>query len=214
MDNLSQGTYLIEGVSTDNVAYTVLNVSDYGFLVKKGNDDLLLYTLKTDNSEPVKDIDLTVYNRFKKEITKTKTDSNGLVKLKVNENDLFIISRSKDNVYTFFDPKYFPSNVRDNSVYIYTERPVYRGADEVFLKGILRKYKDDQYTALNAEKEIKVEVIDPNGSVVKTNTTKSTNDGIFSGKFTLNKDAKSGRYIVIATIDNKKYEAEFKVNIH
>jgi len=214
LDDLNEGSYLVEGISTENVAYTVLNVSNYGFIVKKANDNMLFYTVNNLSGEPAGDIELTIFNRFKKELKSAKSDKDGLVKLKLSENDLFIIGKSQDNICTFFDPKYFPSNVRDDYVYIYTERPVYKGGDEVFIKVIYRGYKDDKYFVKEA-KGIKLELVDARGKMIESLGPSATDsNGCFSTSVKLPDDAAAGRYLIIANINNKKFEGEFKVEYY
>ncbi|MEJ2662480.1 MAG: MG2 domain-containing protein [Spirochaetia bacterium] len=213
LNSLLPGTYLIEGINGRNVAYTVLNIAEFGFIVKKAGEDCLVYTVNNKTAEPLAGVELTVYNRFNRKVGQLRSDNNGLARARLAENDIFIVGRSPRGEYAFYDPNYFPSTLRDNNVYMYTERPVYRGGDTVYFKGIYRNYKQGVYSATGAG-EIGMTVIDGRGNRVQTFTVNSDNLGIFSGEFALPKDAVSGRYTLLARIDGKEYEAEFKVEYY
>lgn len=218
LEGLEKGTYLVEGITDYNVAYTVLNVSDYGFIAKRSDDKLLIYTVDNATGERRGNVELTFYNRFKKQLASTKSGGDGLAETSIKENDLFILARSEDGVYTFFDPRYFPSNVRDDYVYMYTDRPVYKGSDEVNLKGVIRNYGNDAYS-LPGNQEINLEIIDSRGTVITSLGAAGDKEGLFSAAFTLPPDVTTGRYLILATINDpkgneKKYEAEFKVEYY
>jgi uncharacterized protein YfaS (alpha-2-macroglobulin family) len=210
LNNLPKATYLVEGVNGQNVAYTVLNIADFGFIVKKTQEDCLIYTLNNTTADPVAGIELSVYNRFNRKLESLVSDGSGLAKFKLTESEVFIVGRSKQDIYAFYDPKYFPGSIRDNNVYVYTERPVYRGGDKVYLKGIYRNYKEGVYSA-KGEKAVTVKIIDSRGNQVLAFPVKSDSEGIFNGEFSLPPDAVSGRYVILAEIDGKEYQAQFKV---
>ncbi len=213
LNSLPRAMYLIEGINGSKVAYTVLNISESGFIVKKTEDDCLVYAVNNTTAEPLSGMELTVYNRFNRKVAGLRSDANGLAKAKLTENEVFMIGRSPQGDYAFYDPSYFPSSVRDNNVYMYTERPVYRGGDTVYLKGISRAYKQGVYRAPGAG-EINITIMDGRGSRIRTFTVNSNSLGIFSGEFTLPADAVSGRYTILARIGAKEYEAQFKVEYY
>jgi alpha-2-macroglobulin len=212
-NDLQRGTYLIEGVNDYNIAYTVLNISDFGFIVKKANDKLLVYTINNSTGEPAKDINLTIYDRFKKELKKVKTGNDGIANTNVNDNDIFIIGKSSGGSYSFYDPKYYSTNTRDTYVYIYTDRPVYKPNDTVNFKGVIRSYKDDNYS-IKTENNIKIEILDSTNNVIESLESKSDVNGVFFAGFNLQAEPVTGRYVIVAEIAGKKFEGEFKVEYY
>ena len=213
LQNLQGGVYLIEGISSYNVAYTVLNVSDIGFILKKANDKVLVYATNNETGLEEKNIDLSFFDRFKRQIKTVKTDVNGIAQTPISDNEFFVFAKSLGGTYSFYDPKYYSTNTRDVYVYLYTDRPVYKGGDSVNLKGVIRSYKDDNYS-IKTDNNIQVEIVDSMGSVVNTLMTKSDKDGMFFTNFSLNTDAPSGRYLMIATVGGKKFEGEFKLEYY
>ncbi len=210
LNNLPKATYLIEGVSGRNVAYTVLNISDFGFIVKKTQEDCHIYTVNNITGEPLAGVELSIYNRFNRKLDTLVSDNNGLAKTALSESEVLVIGRSRQGIYAFYDPKYFPSTIRDNNVYIYTERPVYRGGDTIYVKGIYRNYKQGVYSATGG-KAVTFKIIDSRGNQILSFPVTADGQGIFHGEFDLPADAVSGRYTVLAEIDSKEYEAQFKV---
>ncbi len=212
-NQLKAGLYLVEAVYKNQVGYTVLNVSDFGFILKKSNSKLLVYAVDNESGQPQKDVKLTIYNENKKVIKTAFTDSKGMSSQKITNNEIFVLGESKNKTFSFYDPQFYPINFSHLKVYMYSERPVYRGGDKVQFKGIMRNYKNDKYQIIR-KNNIEVQIISSRGQVVKEMTLSSNENGSFNGSFNLSDKANAGRYLIVADIDGKKYEAEFKVEYY
>ncbi|MBN1899638.1 MAG: hypothetical protein JW827_12755 [Spirochaetes bacterium] len=211
--NLEKGLYLIEAIRKGQVAYTVLNISDFSFIVKKADKDLLVYTSHFENGKPIKNIKLSLFDKDKNPVKTLYTDKNGLAFASISQNDLFILAESKERNYSFYDPRFYPVTARDVYTYMYTDRPVYRGGDTVNFKGIIRRYSNDRYY-VKTDPSISIEVVDSQGKVINKFNVSSRPTGSFDGHFVLPDDSVTGRYIIIADIDGKRFEAEFKVEYY
>src|SRR6185369_96381 len=80
--------------------------------------------------------------------------------------------------------------------YIYTDRPVYRPAQKVFFRGILRIAGDRGYELPNGSAKTTIE--DPNGGKVLESDLKLTPRGAFSGSVDIAGGAPLGQYRIVA----------------
>ncbi|MEJ5310843.1 MAG: Ig-like domain-containing protein [Anaerolineae bacterium] len=85
-------------------------------------------------------------------------------------------------------------------VYLQTDRPIYRPAQTVEFKGILRLDNDVRYTLPPAGQTVDITVRNPDWDII-TQTQMTLNDqGTFSGQIPLAADARIGVYAIEATI--------------
>ncbi|HCL58026.1 MAG TPA: hypothetical protein DHW82_13610 [Spirochaetia bacterium] len=206
----SEGMYLIESSWKGQVGYTVLNVSDTGLILKKSEKELLVYAVNNQNGKPAAKTEIIILDRFKNILKKSSTDKNGILSLPMKENDIFIIGKSGKGS-AFYDLKYYPMTIQDLRVYAYTAQPVYKGGDQVFFKGMIRNYQDGDYEKIKPQ-GLEVGVVNSRGEEFQTLSLYTNDMGSFDGSFMLPKDTPSGRYLLIARVNGKPYEAEFKVD--
>lgn len=212
-NSLNHGTYLIEGIAGEKLAYTVLNVSKFSFITKKSGDSLLVYSVDSTTGEPVTDIEINVYNRFNKKLDSKKSNIEGLATFKINDDDLFIVAKDEKGSFSFYDPKYYPASVSSDRYYIYTDRPVYKGGDTVNIKGIIRSKAGDNYN-IPGEEYLQISIRNEQGTNIGSVESRSLDNGSFSGSIKLPDGSKGGLYKVVVSKDEESYEAEFKVEYY
>jgi len=93
--------------------------------------------------------------------------------------------------------------------YIYTDRPVYRPAQKVFFRGILRTAGDQGYELPSGS--VKATIEDPNGGKVLEADLKLTARGTFSGSVDIKDGAPLGQYRIIAKTVNASASEYFEV---
>ena len=98
----------------------------------------------------------------------------------------------------------------DVTSYIYTDRPIYRPAQKVFFKGILRQWGKDGYQLIDA-KTIKVTVEDPNNGKLFEKDLPLSARGTFSGELDIAEEAPLGSYNITASIGEAKASGYFEV---
>lgn len=210
---LKPGTYLIEGITGDKLAYTVLNVSPFSFITKKAGDQIQLFSVNNSSGEPLANISYTIYDRFRNEIAKAKSDSDGLTTLNIEHDEIFIVANDEEGSYSFYDPRYYPSAVSDRTVYLYSDRPVYKGGDLISFKGIVRDIDRGKYNSSTAT-QAKVSIWSNGKNISGDIALDIDQRGSFFGNYKLPEGVVSGLYKLKAIIDEKEYEAEFKVEYY
>ena len=105
--------------------------------------------------------------------------------------------------------------------YIYTDRPVYRPAQKVYFKGILRHWGRNGYELLNSQ-TVTVTIEDPNGGKVFERELPLSSRGTFSGEVDIADEAPLGSWNIRAKAGNnsstyfevQEYKKpEFKVKV-
>ena len=133
------GVYLIEAYAYNKIGYTVLIVSNMGFITKRTEEQTLVYTVEHNTGIPLKDVNLHFLSKDKVQLASGRTDKSGLFLFKKGEKDIqnLTILASKGEDFCIGDPYYYYSGSKKRKVYVYTDRPVYRPGQEVFFKGII-----------------------------------------------------------------------------
>ncbi|MCE7058488.1 alpha-2-macroglobulin [Dyadobacter sp. CY343] len=142
------------------------------------------------------------------------TDKNGyfkehLVRQKQADRDCFEITSGNDKLYiqdgsnTYYYDE-FEKNDLKTSIYLFTDRSLYRPGQTVYFKGIAASGK----TVLKDQtQKIKIELRNANSETVET-ITKTVNDfGSFSGTFTLPRTGLNGWFSIVA-------DSEHTVSFH
>ena len=86
------------------------------------------------------------------------------------------------------------------SVYMYTEKPLYRPGQTVYFKGIVRAQDDARYSINPACDEAYTEIYDPNGTMVFSGTLPLNDFATFNGDFALADEAALGYYTLNARL--------------
>lgn len=211
------GVFLVEAVHRDHVGYTLVIVSDLALVTKQSGDTLLCYAVNKSTGNPVPGAELTFLqgegNDKGKQLAEGKTGADGIFKMPLKESPQLTIVARKDKQCAVIDPVYFPVSVDHRKVYIYTDRPVYRPSQQVFFKGIVRDFTDEQYHTVS-DAPVHLKVFDPRGNTIFETDTSLNDMGTFHGKFKLGAEPALGTYKVIAFIQGKAHQGEFKIKAY
>ena len=96
------------------------------------------------------------------------------------------------------------------TAYIYTDRPVYRPAQKVFFKGILRRLGKDGYEAIG-DRTVKVSIEDPNNGKLMEKELPLSARGTFSSEVEIASGAPLGTYRIVANVSKGKATSYFEV---
>lgn len=86
---------------------------------------------------------------------------------------------------------------QDDKMYLYTDRPIYRPGQEVFIKGLYRLGFDGMFKIFR-EADVKLEVTNSKGEVILTQKLPVSNYGTISASVVLPADAPLGNYNIRA----------------
>lgn len=94
---------------------------------------------------------------------------------------------------------------------VYTDRPLYRPGQEVFLKGLSRQLKSDgNYQTISLPKaQVRIET--SRGDLLTEEALALSEEGSFEGHFRLDEEADLGHYRVITELGGREYNHYFRV---
>ncbi len=175
----------------NKTVYQNLLASNLGVIAKKGaNRDYYFAVTNILTTEVEANANITLYNYQKQKILSTKTDTDGLAKIKTKEHASFaIISKNDNTTYIKLKDgnslslsKFDVSGQRLQrglKGYIYGERGVWRPGDSLHLTFML----NDAANKLPKGHPVKLEITDPNGKLAYKKITSSHLDHFY--KFTV-----------------------------
>jgi uncharacterized protein YfaS (alpha-2-macroglobulin family) len=218
--SLSPGMYFL-GITSKDITHTSLWLDARIFIVATDNmtikttlSDALVWLTDLESGEPVEDATINVYEYEETlgPIGGGKTDADGLatIDLPVPEGrylERFYIAQG--NGHFAFGQNYMGIDVYPGdygiytnyylipdqpSLYIYTDRPLYRPGQPVYFKGIVRMNDDLDYS-LPAEEKVEV-TISNYDEVIFEKTLPLSSFGSFDGELTLDSEATLGYYTI------------------
>ncbi len=233
------GVYLVEAVNGNQRAYSVAVVTNLTMIEKTTKDgQVLVYVVDRKSGAPHEGVAVEV-TRSKETLVKGTTDKSGIFKAEVKppksadetaaedydpeapqpKNAYLIMARERDNfAISDLDSFYFGGeggeddylNGADLTSYIYTDRPIYRPAQKVFFRGILRLWGRNGYELVNS-KTVTVTIEDPNNGKVFDRELPLSARGTFSGDLDIADEAPLGSYNITATVGEAKASGYFEV---
>jgi len=184
--------------------------SDTGLTVIRGNDGLTVSARSLSSAKPRRNVSLSLIAENNEILGTTKTDRKGMATLDVGllrgeggNRPSHLIATADDYDYSLLrlggdalDLSDFNISGRqpnkDGDLYLFTERPVYRAGETVFLTGFLR---DLQAKAI-ANKKLTVKLLRPDQSEDQSINLAGDDLGGYGHPFKLNKDARTGRWTI------------------
>ncbi|HET6890915.1 MAG TPA: MG2 domain-containing protein, partial [Pyrinomonadaceae bacterium] len=221
-----RGVYLVEAVSGDLRAYTVVVVTDLTMVEKSApNGELLVYAVDRKTGEPRPGAQVQIVKQSKV-IANGVTDNQGVLKARIDETLLnsseieadpvteetgprsfLILAHERDN-FAISDLQSFhfryesDEDETDIKSYIYTDRPVYRPNHKVYFKGILRAIDEHgNYRSIN-DSTVSVTIEDPNKAQIFTKELPLSSRGTFRGEVELSEESPLGHYQIAAVLKN------------
>lgn len=237
LGKLDPGVYLIEGVSGDMRAYSLAIVTNLTMIEKTNrHGQVVVYVVDRKTGAPHEGVDIEVTNK-RDSLATGKTDKTGVFKTDVKvpaapakpaedvnpeeqpKNPFLIMARERDNfVISDLESFYFGGEGGEDDVltgedvtsYIYTDRPIYRPAQSVFFKGILRQWTSNGYKLIDS-KMVNVTIEDPNNGKIFDKDLPLSDRGTFSGQLDMGDEAPLGSYNITATVGEAKSSGYFEV---
>ncbi|HSQ25299.1 MAG TPA: MG2 domain-containing protein [Pyrinomonadaceae bacterium] len=237
LGKVDPGVYLIEAVNEGMRAYTIAIVTDLTMIEKTNrHGQVVVYVVDRKTGAPHEGVAVEV-TKAKQTLANGTTDKTGIFKTEVKlpdtpaqpaedvdsesqkGNAYLIMARERDNfVISDVDSLYFGGEYGEDDVltgedltsYIYTDRPIYRPAQRVYFKGILRQWGRDGYQLLES-KTVTVTIEDPNNGKIFEKDLPFSTRGTFSGEIDLGEEAPLGSYNITAAIGEAKSSGYFEV---
>ncbi len=206
------GVYLVEGVYNSRVAHTVVIISSVALVTKQSATTLMVWAIDPKTGEPRPGTDVTVKVRGESRGQQT-TGADGLARFALQDSAKPVVYGQFDDSFTLLDPRFFRANVEAPRVYLFTERPVYRAGQTVYLKGFARSIANEQYglPTTEAGTDVPITIVDARGRTYLETTASLSDRGSFDAEFALPDTPAYGTWTVFAELDGGRHGGEFKV---
>jgi uncharacterized protein YfaS (alpha-2-macroglobulin family) len=211
---LAPGVYLLS-VSAPEVESSPIRhlmvVANANLTFKLAQDEALLWLTDLNSGQPVGDVPVLVYGTDFGQVASGRTDQDGLLRVDMprqdglwdpryavaQSGDVFAVALSSwsegiDSWQFGLPSDFYPSNF---SLYLHTDRPLYRPGQDVNFRGILRA-KDDVTYSLPDTSAVPVEITNDQGDAVYSQRLPLDEFGAFSGTLMLDQEASLGYYSI------------------
>ena len=216
---LDPGIYFLRADSPETRAWDdrprehLMVVTSANITLKFSQDSALAWVTGLQSGLPVEGVSVIFYNADFNPVAEATTDADGLAVANIPHlEDLYTTMYATVDTDEYFgyavsswsdglDPWQF--DIRSNydpedfTIYLYTDRPIYRPDQPVYFKGIMRSRDDVRYT-LPPDATVPVTIYDDRGEVIYEKVLPVTPQGSFSGELMLDSDAPLGYYRIVA----------------
>ncbi|KOQ93868.1 alpha-2-macroglobulin family protein [Pluralibacter gergoviae] len=197
-------------------AATLFTLSDLGVSAHRYHNRLDVFTQSLENGAAQSGIDVHLLNDKGQTLAQATSDGQGHVTLETDKEAALLLAR-KDGQTTLLDLKLPALDLAEFDIagapgyskqfFMFGPRDLYRPGETVIVNGLLR---DSDGRPL-AEQPVKLEVVQPDGQVVRTVMSSAVN-GLYQLTFPLGAGSATGMWHVRASVgDNQKREWDFHV---
>ena len=197
-------------------AATLFTLSDIGVSAHRYRNRLDVFTQSLENGAAQSGIDVQLLNAKGQTLAEAKSDSQGHVTLQTDKEAALLLAR-KEGQTTLLDLKLPALDLAEFSIagapgfskqfFMFGPRDLYRPGETVILNALLR---DSDGKPL-AEQPVKLEVVQPDGQVIRSVMSKPVN-GLYQFTYPLDSGAATGMWHIRAsTGDNQPREWDFHV---
>lgn len=211
---LKPGIYFFEAQAPEiaeqyGAAKQFLNVANAALTLKQATDRLTVWAVDVATGAPLREQTITVYGRDASRLAQARTDERGIASIDIPyspalDRPLLALLMSGEHFGIGYsgwtqgtEPWQFGFAYSPRApayqAYIYSDRPVYRGGQPVYFRGILRS-KDDVVYMPPPLDTVPVTLRDPRGEIVYQRAHELSEFGSFHGAFDIPKDAALGAY--------------------
>ena len=203
LPDLGPGSYLAVAELNGRRAATLYNVTDLALVAKSAGSRLLAYAADLHTGQPAAGVPVQALVGNRPPLTAT-TDAQGLAVLSdahLDEGAFLLARRGGSQAFIHV---YSGEGAAGSLVaYAYSDRPVYRPGDRVYLKGVLRRRQDGGYR-VPAGISVQLSVSDPNGNLVIKRGLVTSRFGSYAADFRLRPEALTGSYTVTADLPGRQ----------
>ncbi|HYE79739.1 MAG TPA: MG2 domain-containing protein, partial [bacterium] len=198
---LPEGLYFLSGTYHGREVGSWLAVSEIALVTKQWGSSMLAFVTRIDTGAPVAGAEVAVGST-----RMGTTGPDGLLEFALpgdmhSESGQAVVHAAAGGsraLVSFYQGGFGEERPSDLRLFLYTERPVYRPGHEVHYKGIARRLIGSDYQLPAPGGTVEIEVRDPDDNLLTTGELTLTGAGTFHGSFTLNEEAATGPYQLIA----------------
>jgi uncharacterized protein YfaS (alpha-2-macroglobulin family) len=204
------GLHLLEVRAGTRAAYVPIVVGNLSLVVKRAGVETLVWVVRATDGWPEPNARVTFLGPDLSPRTLEVTQD-GVARTTTGDVEDLRIVAVVDAHVAVAAPAHLPAARRDSLVYMTTDRPLYRAGEMVHVRGIARRARGSRLVPFGRVEALSL--IPPRGEPIPADgpSPTLTRFGTFSGGIALDPGAPTGTWRVVATIDGRRYGAEFRV---
>ncbi len=207
LPKLAPGIYVAQALQGNDEAQALIQISDLNVLVKQSPQSLIILATSATDAGPAPDLIAEARDNQGHWISLGKLDQNGTLQHSTTTAlpGELLVEVHGGMSFGLVSTSFFASSTNLDSLYLFTDRPIFKPGDEVSFKGLLK-----ENAKLKAVNQILLK--DQIGVLVSQDEVLPVNSfGSFSGKLGLPQDANPGLYQLSAKSDDSEYMSQFRV---
>ncbi|MEM7536185.1 MAG: MG2 domain-containing protein [Chloroflexota bacterium] len=224
------GLYIIEASQGETKAMSMIVVGRNVLLLKRGNQgQVVAWTSALQGGAPATGMTVTVYDADGAVMATGDTNDIGVATLTVDDNagenpPVMAVAKS-DNETTVagFDWQWqsyagnywYGANANDYTIYLHTDRSIYRPGHTIFFNGIVRERSlsndEEGYAPIAASTVMSATLRDSRNIAVSTVEVTADSMGTVNGSFTLGDEPPLGTYNVELMVNGQTHRQQLKV---
>ena len=213
IDPLPPGLYTVQGIQGDNEAQALLQVSALSVQVKQSSKDLLIRIMNREG-HPVSGVTARIRGRSGswESISGVSNQDGELTVTRSEPFDGRLVVQVHSGLYgdALVTTDFLASSHEVQDAFIFTDRPIIKPGEEVFFGGIIRNFRDGRLEVGTTGSSGSMTLKNGDSTIGPLPITVSP-EGSFSGMVPLPSDAIPGLYRVTATLDEKRYQGEVRI---
>jgi uncharacterized protein YfaS (alpha-2-macroglobulin family) len=214
IDVKDKGVYLVEAVSGQLRAYTIVIVSDLVLISKAANGHVINLAVDRSSGQPLPNVSVNYLTR-NESLGSATTNSDGVTQWNLpspsnSALDFRIVARNGRDFGINDVSGGFASQEGEWTGYIYTDRPVYRPGHTVHFRGIVRVRNATGYS-VPAGRRLNVEIDDADQKPVYQKALTTSDSGVIHDELTLPKGATLGNYYLQVKSGDNFMSGNFEV---
>jgi uncharacterized protein YfaS (alpha-2-macroglobulin family) len=205
------GLYLVEAISGQHRAVTLLFVSDTVALTKVSGDQMLVWSAQRVNGAPVPKTRV-VWADGMGVLKSGLTDAQGIVRMdRKAPEQTYVFGEDPAGGVFISENFYYDSEIYAAKVYTVTDRPLYRPGDWVNVKISGREFRNARDSISLKDADVALAVLDPVGQVVHAQTLRYLGAQGADTTFALPDNAPAGGYELRLSMGDDVHTAAFRV---
>ncbi|WP_218967444.1 MG2 domain-containing protein [Variovorax sp. 54] len=205
------GLYLVEAISGQFRATTLLFVSDTVAITKVSGDQMLVWAAQRAAGAPVPGTKV-VWTDGVGVLKSGEADAQGLVKLeRQSPEQTYVFGQDPAGGVFISENFYYDSEIYNAKVYTVTDRPLYRPGDSVNVKVSGREFRSARESVALKDADLALAVLDPAGQVVHAQKLAFSGAKGADARFALPDNAVAGGYELRLAMGGDTYTAAFRV---
>lgn len=205
--SMPSGIYVIEASHPSlGLARALVAVGRSVLVVKQGSSgQLLAWASSLQTGRPISDMTITVYDAQAQVIATGPTDNNGVARIQLgfDQPALVLGQTGDDTTIAGVDWQWRANDgygywqvaeEQDYTIYLHTERPLYRPGDTIYYNAILRANQNAGYSVPDPSIPISITLRDSRHNLVATQVKYTDEFGALAGEFRLADEPPLGQY--------------------